>query len=508
MNQDNGGVIGKINTPTTSVASGVWSIEQQFEAQSSSIWPLAFPQITIANSCRFNDDSSDYLSRTPSGAGNRKTFTISAWIKRGQVTTLSNIMSAWSSNADSGHFLLRFDSAERLDVSTYSTNVLTTTRVFRDSSAWYNIVCAVDTTSGTADQRVRLYVNGVEETNFSTRNNPSQSADLEINNSSIQVIGANYYSSSAQSYSDGYLAEFVLIDGQQLTPTSFGAFNPVTNIWEPRGYAGTYGTNGFKLNFSDSSALGDDTSGNGNDFTANNLTSIDQSTDTCSNNFCVLNSLCRTNGSFSNGSLELDQNGSTGHTITSTFGVENGKWYWEAKLLNWNSSNSRPMIGVNTGRNSVTGSSEILGYSGDSDGIGYNLFGNNVYQNGSIIESSSDMGGSVADNDIYMFALDKDNNKFYIGRNGTFLNSGDPTTGSTGTGAIGTISSTKAYFPATGSNDNSSNSSHNNDWQFNFGSPVHSISSGNSDANGFGNFEYAVPSGYFALNTKNLSEFG
>jgi hypothetical protein len=166
------------------------------------------------------------------------------------------------------------------------------------------------------------------------------------------------------------------------------------------------------------------------------------------------------------------------------------------------------MIGVNTGRNSVTGSSEILGYSGDSDGIGYNLYGNNVYQNGSIIESSSDMGGSVADNDIYMFALDKDNNKFYIGRNGTFLNSGDPTTGSTGTGAIGTISSTKAYFPATGSNDNSSNSSHNNDWQFNFGSPVHSISSGNADANGFGNFEYAVPSGYFALNTKNLSEFG
>ena len=117
----------------------------------------------VANSLRFNDDSSDYLNRTPGSAGNRRTFTISCWIKRGQTTTLSNIMSAWASNADSGHFLFRFDSAERLDVSTWSTNLLTTTAVFRDPSAWYHVVCAIDTTSGTADNRVRLYVNGVEQ---------------------------------------------------------------------------------------------------------------------------------------------------------------------------------------------------------------------------------------------------------------------------------------------------------------------------------------------------------
>jgi len=491
MNQDNGGVIGKINTPTTSVASGVWSIEQQFEAQSSSIWPLAFPQITIANSCRFNDDSSDYLSRTPSGAGNRKTFTISAWIKRGQVTTLSNIMSAWSSNADSGHFLLRFDSAERLDVSTYSTNVLTTTRVFRDSSAWYNIVCAVDTTSGTADQRVRLYVNGVEETNFSTRNNPSQSADLEINNSSIQVIGANYYSSSAQSYSDGYLAEFVLIDGQQLTPTSFGAFNPVTNIWEPRGYAGTYGTNGFKLNFSDSSALGDDTSGNGNDFTANNLTSIDQSTDTPSNNFATMNPLYKlSNVTFSEGNLQHTNAGNWQPGL-STIGVSSGKWYFESKFT------------------AVTGGSNnaFIGISLDTEADGLTLVGNSAnsygYENTGQKKnntSSASYGDSWTVGDIVSCYVDLDNGAIYFGKNGTVQASGDPTSGSAKTNAAYTFTTGGTYLLGV--------SDYYGTQQINYGSPPFSISSGNADANGHGNFEYAVPSGYFALNTKNLSEFG
>ena len=507
MNQDNGGVIGKINTPTTLVASGVWSIQDQFEAQSSSTWPLAFPQTTIANSCRFDSASNDYLNRSLS-SGTGTTFTLSAWVKRSDNSKYVVLLSSGANSSnDLDEILIQTDGTFRAFSYTSSyTFHLTSNAVFKDVSAWYNFMFVYDSTNSTSGDRARMYVNGSEITSFSAEVQPSQgTVPNYLNKNREHYISGNLGSTDTGTH---YIAEYCFIDGQALTPSSFGAFNPVTNIWEPIAYAGTYGTNGFRLDFADSSALGADVSGNSNNFTVNNLTSVDQSTDTCSNNFCTLNSLCRTNGSFSNGNLELDQNGSTGHTITSTFGVESGKWYWEAKLLNWNSSNSRPMIGVNTGRNSVTGSSEILGYSGDSDGIGYNLFGNNVYQNGSIIESSSDMGGSVADNDIYMFALDKDNNKFYIGRNGTFLNSGDPTTGSTGTGAIGTINSTKAYFPATGSNDNSSNSSHNNDWQFNFGSPVHSISSGNADANGHGNFEYAVPSGYFALCTKNLSEHG
>ena len=504
MNQDNGGVIGKINTPTTSAASGVWSIEQQFEAQSSSIWPLAFPQITIANSCRFNDDSSDYLSRTPSGAGNRKTFTISAWVKRGQVTTLSNIMSAWSSNADSGHFLLRFDSAERLDVSTYSTNVLTTTRVFRDSSAWYNIVCAVDTTSGTADQRVRLYVNGVEETNFSTRNNPSQSADLEINNSSIQVIGANYYSSSAQSYSDGYLAEFVLIDGQQLTPTNFGAFNPVTNIWEPRGYAGTYGTNGFKLNFSDSSALGDDTSGNGNDFTANNLTSIDQSTDTCSNNFATISPLFRkpqTNPSELRDGNTFVIGGSAHRPDVPTIAMNAGKWYFEAKAISGSTTKWWWGLGeaelLETKQDLGNTSNFIYGDVSNTQGV----YDNNLKVDGSTAISSIFSAACAAD-DIVMLAVDLDDQKVWYGLNGTWNNgsaTASTTFNSSSPDSTAIVAGDYYYFGV---------GNENTKWSVNYGNPAYSISSSNADANGHGNFEYAVPTGFFALCTKNISENG
>jgi len=504
MNQDNGGIIGKINTPTTSAASGVWSIEQQFEAQSSSIWPLAFPQITIANSCRFNDDSSDYLSRTPSGAGNRKTFTISCWIKRGQVTTLSNIMSAWSSNADSGHFLLRFDSAERLDVSTYSTNVLTTTRVFRDSSAWYNIVCAVDTTSGTADQRVRLYVNGVEETNFSTRNNPSQSADLEINNSSIQVIGANYYSSSAQSYSDGYLAEFVLIDGQQLTPTNFGAFNPVTNIWEPRGYAGTYGTNGFKLNFSDSSALGDDTSGNGNDFTANNLTSIDQSTDTCSNNFATISPLFRkpqTNPSELRDGNTFVIGGSAHRPDVPTIAMNAGKWYFEAKAISGSTTKWWWGLGeaelLETQQSLSNTANFIYGDDTNTQGV----YDNNLKVDGSTAISSIFSAACAAD-DIVMLAVDLDDQKVWYGLNGTWNNgsaTASTTFNSSSPDSTAIVAGDYYYFGV---------GNENTKWSVNYGNPAYSISSSNADANGHGNFEYAVPTGFFALCTKNISENG
>ena len=510
MDQNNGGIIGKINTPTTSVASGVWSLDSQFESQAGSTWPLAFPQTTIANSCRFDDGSSDYLNRTPSGAGNRRTFTISCWVKRGQTTTNSFLFSAWTADNDAGHFSFGFESAERLTVDTYSTNLLTTTRVFKDPSAWYNVVCAVDTTSGTADNRVRLYVNGVEQSNYSTRNNPSQNADLQANNSVIQVVGANYYNSQANVTHDGYIAEFYMIDGQQLTPTSFGATNPVTNIWEPIAYTGTYGTNGFKLNFTDSSNLGDDTSGNGNDFTVNNLTSIDQSTDTCSNNFATLNPLnipTSNKPTFSDGNLTSITNSSTGSYKwggCSTIGVTKGKWYCEAKAT-VDSTYSRNVIGI-------TGNATELARTNASIlnatySWGYYSSNGTVQGNG-----SGDISGystSYTTGDIVGVAMDLDNNKLYFSKNGTFLNSGDPTSGSTGTGAISIVAASTttdgAYFFAQTDDTGTSSPSK---FEFNFGSPPYSISSGNADANGFGNFEYAVPSGYFALNTKNLAEYG
>ena len=501
MSRKNGGIIGPANTPVgglfKGVAGGVWRMNDVANFVGNSQWPTG-PQ-SIDNSLRFDDGSSDYLSRTPSSAGNRKTFTISAWVKRGQVTATSDIMSAWSSNADSGHFLLRFDSAERLDVSTYSTNVLTTSRLFRDSSAWYHIVCAVDTTSGTADQRVRLYVNGVEETSFSTRNNPSQDADLEINNSSIQVIGANYYSSSAQSYADGYMAEFVLIDGQALDPTSFGEFDSTTGIWKPKkiGSFTSAGDNSFYLDFKDSSNVGNDASGLNNDFTVNNLTSIDQSTDTCVLNYATLVNASSASKTYtlSEGNLKVTASASNWYGVPrGNIGVSSGKWYFEVKVTD---ENDYFVVGYMSATN--------LADVGDRATNGYpklNGFQSSGYikrQDGTEVNVSSSFQWN--DGDIAQIALDMDNKKLWIGKNGSYYNSGDPSAGSNETVGSSYFTSGETYLPAI-------NFYATNDGSFNFGSPPYSISSGNSDANGFGNFEYAVPSGYYALNTTNLNTYG
>jgi len=482
MNQDNGGIIGKINTPTTSVASGVWTLDSQFESQSSSIWPLAFPQTTFTNSCRFNDGSSDYLNRTPSSETNTKTWTFSCWAKRATNALYQTLLSGNSSSSNNTGFF--FNDTDELQFwneisSTVNINIRTSAK-FRDPSAWYHVVLALDTTQSTQSDRLKIYVNSVEQ-DLTISTNVSSDQVTWINDNVVQQIGGPWGQTSG-SYFDGYMAEVILVDGQQLTPTSFGATNPVTNIWEPIAYAGTYGTNGFKLNFTDSSALGDDTSGNGNDFSVNNLTSIDQVSDTPSNNFCLLNPLDFT------GSITASEGNTVfqGGRYKGTFGVSSGKWYWEAKRLN---APDNAYLGIkaddgdwnNSYNNSYT----------------YYTSNGNYYLNGS---SQGSYGSSSTTNDILMFALDMDNGKFYIGENGTFYNSGDPAAGSNPMAS--SISGT--YLPVVINNS----ASGTDQYSFNFGNSSFSISSGNADANGFGNFEYAVPSGFFALCTKNLAEHG
>jgi hypothetical protein len=490
MNQDNGGIIGKINTPTTSVASGVWGLQDQFESQSSSIWPLGFPQTTFTNSCRFENTSSDSLTNTGSGSG-FTTGTLSAWVKRGKLAQ-SNPQSIWAyqnGTSNASRFLPHFDNgSDQFFVyaqpsSGSGTAIgLKTNREFRDLSAWYHIVIEIDTTQSTSSDRVKLYINGTQETSFGTETYPDQNYVVKYMSSTSTSHVGNGGGGSTNYYFAGYMAEVILVDGQQLTPTSFGATNPVTNIWEPIAYAGTYGTNGFKLNFADSSALGDDTSGNGNDFTVNNLTSIDQVSDTPSNNFCLLNPLDIT------GSVTASEGNTVfqGGRYKANFGVSSGKWYWEAKRLN---APDNAYIGIKA-----------------DDGDWNNSFGNsytvftsngNYYLNGS---DQGSYGSSSTTNDILMFALDMDNGKFYIGENGTFYNSGDPAAGSNPMAS--SISGT--YLPAVVNNS----ASGTDQYSFNFGNSSFSISSGNADANGHGNFEYAPPSGFFALCTKNLSEFG
>ena len=507
MDQNNGGILGKINTPTTSVASGVWSLDSQFEAQSSSIWPLAFPQTTIANSCRFNDGSSDNLVRTNASATNNTKYTYSVWVKRATLSTNQSILYNWYDGSNHAYIFFATDDKLALyDQLGGTDNInMKTSAVFRDTSAWYNVVIAVDTTESTQANRVRVYINGVEDPIGTRSTQPGSSVSLGMKTNSLtNYMAISSFVNNSSNYLDGYIAEAVYIDGQALNPTSFGALNPATNIWEPIAYAGTYGTNGFKLDFADSSDLGNDVSGNNNDFTANNLTSVDQSTDTCSNNFATLNSINAASGgtfTLDEGNLRVKGADTIEGYTSSTIGFSQGKWYFECE----SNFNTQGVIGITFDGDSGQVADDVRSdrYPGNATySYGYILSNGNKVTN----SSSSSYGNSLATGDILGVAIDLDNMKLYFSKNGTFQNSGDPTSGSTGTGAIDLTGSgsTGFCFVTVGDNNNGGYGQ----IDFNFGSPFFSISSGNSDANGHGNFEYAVPSGYFALNTKNLAEFG
>jgi hypothetical protein len=284
-----------------------------------------------------------------------------------------------------------------------------------------------------------------------------------------------------------------MIDGQQLDPFDFGEFDEDTNIWKPIPYTGSFGTNGFYLEFKDSSALGDDTSGNGNDFTVNNLTSIDQTTDTPTNNFCTMNPLSRVSVTLTEGNLKGA--GAGDQNFRSTFAVNKGKWYWEVKLGAdggvWGICSEN--VTMATDRSSNAG---VYGIQNAGGSFAY------FRNNGSTGESAG-FPNPVSGN-IMNMAFDADNAKLYIGINGTYYNlsgsTGNPATGSNATySSINTALLWLAFCEFRGAGQSC---------ELNFGSPPFTISSGNADAEGFGNFEYAVPSGYFALCTKNLADYG
>tara|TARA_Y100000401_G_scaffold8381_1_gene5665 strand:+ start:574 stop:2082 length:1509 start_codon:yes stop_codon:yes gene_type:complete len=502
MDQNNGGIIGKINTPTTTVASGVWSLDSQFESQSGSTWPLAFPQVTLANACKFDAASSDSLTRTFGTPTNNKIWTYSFWMKH-----CDNQGVLLNTGADTSYMYFRGSSASPVpfgfSVEQYVGSFqykLIPNEVFRDHSAWQHIVIAFDTTQSTASDRAKIYKNGSQITSFNTADYPSENLNTQVNSAVAHKIGG--FASSG--FYDGYLTEVIFVDGQQLTPTSFGAFNTVSNIWEPRPYAGTYGNNGFKLNFTDSSNLGDDTSGNGNDFTVNNLTSVDQSTDTCSNNFATLNPLDKgyTGAiTLSQGNLVTESSSGAGDTgLRSTIGVTTGKWYLEAKIA----SSNTIVIGdidarLQSNMNDGSPADDFYGIQRYSDTK------TNLYNDGTFVSQNTAMWGGFTSSDIISIALDLDNNKIFFAKNGSFKdssgNTGDPANGTNPTFTISDGTKTYTFYTELRGNDADG-------LLINFGNPPFTISSGNADANGFGNFEYAVPSGFLALCTKNLAENG
>ena len=462
---------------------------------------------TVANSCRFNDGDSAYMHKTPGSGSNEKTWTLSFWYKRGVLSGSNQVVFSFAESGGSnprGH--IEFDTDFKLKIGSNPagswTNLLTD-MVFRDVTAWYHIVVATDTTQGTEANRIKVYVNGTQLSDFSGTY-WGENVDTGFNTAFQHTIGRE--ENSDNNYLDGYLAEVCWIDGSALSPTSFGEFDEDSpTIWKPIDVSGlTFGTNGFYLDFEDSANLGNDANG-GTDLTEVNLAAVDQATDTPTNNFSVLNpnaSLPNTSKStFSEGNCIVVA-GSDGSYVNggSTIGVANGKWYAEHKLTNSTDSDARCIVGVTMDLSEISRINQDAG----ANNISY------AYHYGRIDVAGSTSGfTSLATsdvNDIVGVALDMDNGKIYFHKNGTYINSGDPTSGSTGTGAAPVAASTtglRFFFSGSDTNAGTMTSA----WNFG-GSPSFAISSGNADANGYGNFEYAVPSGYLALCTKNLGSDG
>jgi len=456
----------------------------------------------IDNSLRFNDDDSAYLSRTPGSAGDTKKFTVSFWVKRSALGTYQDIFHEYPGSAQRSQILFRSDDTLHVELEAANLNKLQTTRVFRDVSAWYHIVVVYDSDNGTSGNRVILYVNGVRETSFSTETYPSSGAVSGINGTTQHEIssydGGGYFI-------DGYLADVYVIDGTAYAASDFGETDEDSGIWKPKDAKDdlTFGTNGFYLEFKqtgtdqDASGIGADTSGEDNHWAVTNLAATDQCTDTPTNNFATLNPLVYNyaGATLSEGNVKILTGSSENSFVTNTIAPSNGKWYTEIKVTDVGSD---ALLGITkkpvpVGPNHYPGEQayDVAYYSGGHKAIG---------------TSFSSYGDSYTTNDIIGIAMDLDNDKVYFAKNNTWQDSGDPTSGATGTGAISipSLSGFDDVFIAAGEWNGSDTST----FELNFGNPSFSISSGNADANGYGNFEYAPPSGYYALCTKNLAEFG
>ena len=458
----------------------------------------------VANSLRFNNNSSDSLSLSTSGA-DETSWTYSVWVKRSEITYASLFSAISGSNFVDVYFYGTSTANGYLEFYSFNGSFvgrLVTNAFFRDPSAWYNIVIVWDSDNSTSGDRMRIYVNGVRVTSFSTESQPSSGASGYVNGTF--KIGAMRDNNSSYFF-DGYMAEACFIDGQSLDATSFGEFDSDSpNIWRPIDVSGlTFGTNGFHLDFENASSLGADVSGNSNNFTVNNLTSVDQSTDTCTNNFATFNSLSKNDSgtvTFSEGNLQTAHSGSDSrYTSYSTIGVSSGKWYAEVKY-EAKSSNSQNDLTVG-----VAYDVENLNRQGNEIGTSSGSF-SYVGDNGEKLHdgSSSSYGSTFTTGDIIGIFLDLDNHKLYFSKNGSVVASGDPTSGSSGTNAAFSLDTGETYFICAG---HGTSTSRTTTYSMNFGSPIGSISSGNQDPNGYGNFEYS-PQGYYALNTKNLAEFG
>ena len=463
----------------------------------------------IENSLKLEADNSEYLSRTPGSNSNRQTFTYSTWVKRTELGINGGILEAHQDGVN--WFLLLFDTSDRIVVYNIDSAVdygYHYTPRFRDTSAWYHIVFVSDTTNGTAADRYQLYVNGERiseiDVDYGT---PPLNYNNYINSTNVHNIGKR---TDGAVYNSCYIAETHLIDGQALAPTEFGEFDEDSGIWKPIEVDVTYGTNGFYLNYENASVLGDDDSGNGNNFTANNIAAADQATDTPTNNFAIGNILTGTGGYFviTEGATKAvlstagPGNNIGGVSLVSTLAPSRGKWYFEAQ--NTNSGDAYLFLGVaDTASIGYTDGYVLGGQSGTLPSIAWR--GGGAYDGSAkVYTNNAATGDSVNwETEVVGVALDLDNSKIYFHKSGTYINSGDPANGTDNGGQydLPTAVDGQWYLGVSGYNLAT--------WLINFGGfTTMPISTPASDENGYGTFEYAPPSGYYALCTKNLARFG
>ena len=512
MTQYSGKIIRKTPVvPSQTSASGVWTTADAAAAVKNNTWPVAGVPNPISRSVRTRSSASAYFNRTPASASNRTTWTWSGWVKRGAISnsTLNILFSAGTdSTAGTGtriDFGFTDSGGDQFSINADNTSGfnLVTTQLFRDPSAWYHIVVAIDTTQATASNRAKVYVNGNQVTAFSTATYPTQNRQFDVNNTVAHNISRRTL--SATYYFDGYLTEVNFIDGQALTPSSFGTTDSITGAWVPMPYTGTYGTNGFYLNFKDTTStttLGYDYSGNSNNWTANNIsrtagTTYDSMVDvptlwmpyntagdvgaTVRGNYAVLNPLDKTPASTtitaSNGNLQVTSTnaGTVAECMASTISIppNSGKWYWECQFTTENDTVGTPNSGIIDATVQITADC-YLGSSAAPASIGFSCdgqirtpSGNTSYTN----PTSSQVVG---------FAYDSSNGKLWVAVAGTWQNSGDP---AAGTGQVATAS----WYANGAKVANSSNRSLVT--VFNFGQRP---------------FSYTPPSGYKSLNTFNL----
>ena len=444
--------------------------------------------------------ASTYLSRTPSSNGSETKGTFSAWVKK---TGLGDYYKMYTSYQASNEFLdIQFNNADQLAVTLLiggSTFLdLRTTRLFRDPSAWYHIVVVIDSTDSTQADRCKIYVNGERITDFATNTNnvSSSGTNMRINSTSQNVYVGSWHNAD---YFEGVMTHVHWIDGTAYQASTFGETDSTTGIWKPKtSPTVTHGTNGFFLKFENSAAMGTDSAGSNNFAVNGTMTKL---IDTPSNVFACLNAVLGTrtgsNGNvmaLSNGSTTMESSDSAWRAAQTTLAVSSGKYYCELKFK---------VTGSGTVYAGIWSMDDFLASSstiGDiANGVSYNL-NTGQYSNAGSLAS---YGDAFSAGDILGIAIDLDNNKAYFARNGTWQNSGVPTSGSTGTGALNIVAN-KTYAFGASCNPTGSSSSHS--WNFGngyFGTTA--VTSAQNPDDGIGIFEYDVPAGYRALCTKSIN---